>query len=176
MPIPLPAGVTVNVKGSRVTVRGPKGELMRTFDPSMRIVVEDSTLNVYRPTDDRRHKALHGLTRALLANMVTGVVEGFQKQLEISGVGYRADLQPNGDLVLNVGHSHPVQIEPPEGVTFELDSRARIITVRGVDKEKVGQIAAEIRSTRPVEPYKGKGIRYVGEHVRRKSGKAGKTI
>lgn len=176
MPIPLPAGVTADIKGSRVTVRGPKGELTRTFDPGMRIVLEDGIVNVYRPTDDRRHKALHGLTRALLANMVKGVVDGFQKQLEINGVGYRADLQPNGDLILNVGFSHPVHIEPPEGVTFELDSRSRVITVSGADKEKVGQIAAEIRSTRPVEPYKGKGIRYVGEHVRRKSGKAGKTI
>jgi len=176
MPIPLPAGVTVDIQGSRVTVRGPKGELSRTFDPAMRIVVEEGTLRVYRPTDGRQHRALHGLTRALLANMVTGVTDGFQKQLEIHGVGYRADLQPDGSLVMHLGYSHPVRVEPPEGITFEVDSRSRVITVRGIDKEKVGQIAAEIRAKRPPEPYKGKGIRYVGEQVRRKSGKAGRVM
>ncbi len=176
MPIPLPAGVTVAIKGSRVLVRGPKGELGRTFDPAMQIVVEDGVLRVSRPTDERRHRALHGLTRALLANMVTGVFEGFQKQLEIHGVGYRANLQSDGSLVMSLGYSHPVRVEPPQGIIFEVDSRTRVITVQGIDKERVGQVAAEIRAKRPVEPYKGKGIRYVGEHVRRKSGKAGRMI
>ena len=175
MAIPLPSGVTVSVEGSRVTIQGPKGELVRTFDPAMQIVLEEDSLHVRRPTDERRHRALHGLTRALLANMVMGVSTGFQKQLEIEGVGYRADLQQDGSLVMGLGDSHPVRVEPPEGITFEVDPRSRVITVRGIDKEKVGQVAAEIRAKRPVEPYKGKGIRYVGEYVRRKSGKAGKT-
>ncbi len=173
MPIPLPEGVTVDIKGSRVTVRGPKGELTRTFDPAMRIELQDNVLTVSRPTDERRHKALHGLTRALLANMVTGVSEGFEKRLEIHGVGYRVELRPDGSLHLSLGFSHPVDIEPPEGVTFDVEPRARLIIVRGIDKEKVGQIAAEIRAKRPPEPYRGKGIRYVGEYVRQKAGKVG---
>jgi len=173
MPIPVPEGVTVDIQGSRVTVRGPKGELTRTFDPAMRIELEDNVLRVFRPTDERRHKALHGLTRALLANMVTGVSEGFQKRLEIHGVGYRADLQPDGSLVMHLGFSHSVHVRPPEGITFEVDSRTRVITVQGIDKERVGQVAAEIRAWRPPEPYRGKGIRYVGERVRRKAGKTG---
>jgi large subunit ribosomal protein L6 len=176
MAIPLPSGVKVSVEGSQVSVQGPKGELARTFDPAMQIVLEGDVLHVRRLTDERRHRALHGLTRALLANMVKGVSQGFQKQLQIEGVGYRADLQQDGSLVMGLGYSHPVRVEPPEGITFEVDSRSRVITVRGIDKEKVGQVAAEIRAKRPVEPYKGKGIRYVGEYVRRKSGKAGKTI
>jgi large subunit ribosomal protein L6 len=176
MPIPLPEGVTAEVTKSTVVVSGPKGSLSQTFDPAMKISLEDNVLKVARASDARHHRALHGLTRALLANMVTGVKKGFQKQLEIQGVGYRADLKPDGSLEMSLGYSHPVLIEPPEGVTFEVDSRNRLITVRGIDKQKVGQVAAEIRSKRPVEPYKGKGIRYVGEHVRRKSGKAGKTI
>jgi large subunit ribosomal protein L6 len=166
----------VDIKGNRVEVKGPNGHLTQTFDPSMKIEIMDNVLYVYRPVDDRRHKALHGLTRALLSNMVIGVSEGFKKQLEINGVGYRADLQPDGSLEMSLGFSHLVRIQPPEGVTFEVDSRTRIITVSGADKQKVGQIAAEIRSKRPVEPYKGKGIRYIDEYVRRKSGKAGKTI
>ncbi|MGD1996763.1 MAG: 50S ribosomal protein L6 [Anaerolineae bacterium] len=176
MPIPLPEGVTAEVKGNKVTVRGPKGELTRTFDPDMEIVLEDGVLRVSRPTDARRHKALHGLTRSLLANMVTGVSEGFQKQLEIHGVGYRADLQSDGSLVMHLGLSHPVRVEPPEGIDFEVGSSSQVITVRGADKETVGQVAAEIRGERPPEPYKGKGIRYVGERVRRKAGKIGKVI
>ncbi|HEY74766.1 MAG TPA: 50S ribosomal protein L6 [Thermoflexia bacterium] len=174
MPIPLPEGVTVEIQGSRVTVRGPKGELTRTFDPAMRIVLEDNVLRVYRPTDQRHHKALHGLTRALLNNMVIGVSQGFEKQLEVHGVGYRVDLQSDGSLVMHLGFSHPVYVKPPEGIQFEVDSRSRVITVRGIDKELVGRVAAEIRAKRPPEPYKGKGIRYVGEQIRRKSGKAGK--
>jgi large subunit ribosomal protein L6 len=142
----------------------------------MRIELEDNLLRVYRPTDARHHRALHGLTRALLANMVKGVKDGFERELEIQGVGYRAELKPDGSLEMSLGYSHPVVIEPPEGIEFEVSDRSQKITVSGVDKEKVGQVAAEIRAKRPVEPYKGKGIRYVGEHVRRKSGKAGKTI
>jgi len=172
MPVPLSEGVTAEIEKNHVTIRGPKGELTRTFDPAMQIKLEDDTLRVYRPTDERYHKAIHGLTRALLANMVEGVSRGFEKQLEIHGVGYRADLQPDGSLVIHVGYSHPVHVEPPEGVTFEVEGRTRM-TVRGIDKEVVGQIAAEIRAWRPPEPYRGKGIRYVGEHVRRKAGKTG---
>lgn len=173
MPIPLPDGVTVSIEKGRVTVRGPKGELSRTFNPAMRIELKDNALYVSRPTDERRHRALHGLTRALLANMVTGVSEGFQRQLEIHGVGYRADLQPDGSLVMHLGFSHPVHVQPPEGIAFEVDARTRVITVRGIDKEQVGQVAAEIRAWRPPEPYRGKGIRYLGEHVRHKAGKTG---
>ena len=175
MPVPLPSGVTVDIKGSWVEVKGPKGDLTQTFDPAMKIEVKDNALHVYRPMDDRRYKALHGLTRALLNNMVIGVSEGFKKQLEINGVGYRADLKPDGSLEMSLGLSHLVNIQPPEGVTFEVDTRTRIVTVSGADKQKVGQIAAVIRSKRPIEPYNGKGIRYIDEHVRRKSGKAGKT-
>lgn len=173
MPIPLPEGVTAEIKGSRVTVRGPKGEQTRTFDPEMQIVLENSVLQVRRPTDGRRHRALHGLTRALLANMVVGVSEGFQKQLEIHGVGYRADLQSDGSLLMHLGFSHAVHVQPPEGITFEVESRTRVITVRGIDRELVGRVAAELRAWRPPEPYRGKGIRYVGEQVRRKAGKTG---
>jgi len=176
MPIPVPPGVQVKIeKGNRVTVKGPKGELTRTFHPDMIITLEDNQIKVKRPTDQRHHKALHGLTRALLANMVTGVTEGFRKQLGIVSVGYRADLQ--GDkLVLQLGFSHPVEIVPPPGITFSFDNRSKIITVEGIDKELVGEVAARIRAWRPPEPYKGKGIRYVGEHVRRKAGKAGKAM
>jgi large subunit ribosomal protein L6 len=173
MPIPLPEGVAADIDESRVTVRGPKGELTRLFDPAMEIALEDDVLRVLRSTDERRHKALHGLTRALLANMVVGVSEGFQKQLQVEGVGYRADLQPDGSLVMQLGFSHEVRVQPPEGITFEVESRARIITVKGIDKELVGRVAAEVRAWRPPEPYRGKGVRYVGEHVRRKAGKTG---
>ncbi|MGD1991992.1 MAG: 50S ribosomal protein L6 [Anaerolineae bacterium] len=176
MPIPLPEEVSATVKGNTVRVQGPRGEMSRSFDPAMRIELEDNLLRVYRPTDARHHRALHGLTRALLANMVKGVKDGFERELEIQGVGYRAELKPDGSLEMSLGYSHPVVIEPPEGIEFEVSDRSQKITVSGVDKEKVGQVAAEIRAKRPVEPYKGKGIRYVGEHVRRKSGKAGKTI
>jgi large subunit ribosomal protein L6 len=140
----------------------------------MQVTVEDGQLLVRRPTEQRHHKALHGLTRALLNNMVLGVTEGFQKQLEVQGVGYRVDLQGDQSLMLQLGFSHNVRIAPPEGINFEVDSRTKVITVDGIDKELVGQVAAEIRAWRPPEPYKGKGIRYVGEYVRHKAGKAGK--
>jgi large subunit ribosomal protein L6 len=174
MPIPLPKGVRADIKGSQVTVTGDKGALSRDFHPDMEIVLEDDELKVHRPTDQRHHKALHGLTRALLNNMVVGVHEGFQKQLQVHGVGYRVDLQGDGSLLLQLGFSHPVNVVPPEGIQFEVEARTKVITVKGIDKEVVGQVSAEIRAWRPPEPYKGKGIRYVGEYVRRKAGKAGK--
>ncbi len=173
MPISLPNGVSVNIQENQVTVRGPKGELTRTFDPAMKFALENNVLRVYRPTDEQQHRALHGLTRALLANMVTGVSDGFQRQLEIQGVGYRADLQADGSLLMQLGLSHPVHIHPPDGIAFDVEQRTRVITVRGIDKETVGQMAAEIRAIRPPEPYRGKGIRYVGEQLRRKAGKTG---
>ncbi|MBE9507965.1 MAG: 50S ribosomal protein L6 [Chloroflexi bacterium] len=174
MPISLPDGVRVDIQGVQVTVTGPKGGLSRDFHPDMEIALEDGQLRVRRPTDQRHHKALHGLTRALLNNMVVGVTQGFQKQLEIHGVGYRVDLQEDGSLLLQLGFSHPVRIAPPDGIKFEVESRTKVITVSGIDKELVGQVTAEVRAWRPPEPYKGKGIRYVGEYVRRKAGKAGK--
>jgi large subunit ribosomal protein L6 len=175
MPIPIPKGVEVNIEGSRVRVKGPKGELSRTFSPDMQISFQDGQLVVTRPTDNRQHRALHGLTRALLANMVTGVTEGYRRELEIQGVGYRAEMRGR-NLVLYVGFSHPVEIAPPPGITFDIDSHTKVITVGGIDKELVGEVAARIRRVRPPEPYKGKGIRYVGEHVRQKAGKAGKVV
>jgi len=174
LPITVPQGVTVNVQKNTVRVKGPKGELSRTFDPDMQIAMEDNKIVVQRPTDHRRHRALHGLTRALLYNMVMGVSEGFVRRLEIQGVGYRAE-QQGKNLVLNVGYSHPVVIEPPDGISFEVEKGYRGISVSGVDKEMVGEMAARIRRVRPPEPYKGKGIRYEGEYVRRKAGKAGKV-
>jgi large subunit ribosomal protein L6 len=174
MPISVPQGVTVDVQENAVRVKGPKGELLRTFDSDMQFELEDNQIVVRRPTDHRRHRALHGLTRALLNNMVIGVSQGFVRRLQIEGVGYRAGLQ-GMDLVLNVGYSHPVVIEPPDGISFEVDKSYRGISVSGVDKELVGEIAARIRRVRPPEPYKGKGIRYEGEYVRRKAGKAGKV-
>ena len=173
MPIEVPAGVQVEIEDSRVTVRGPKGELTRLFHPDMIISLEEGQIVVRRPTDNRKHRSLHGLTRALLANMVQGVSEGFRKELEIVGVGYRAEMQGE-KLVLNVGYSHSVEIVPPEGITITVARGAKQIAVEGVDKEWVGQIAAQIRAVRKPEPYKGKGIRYAGEQVRRKAGKAGK--
>jgi large subunit ribosomal protein L6 len=174
MPIPVPDGVRVEIQGVQVTVTGPKGTLSREFHPDMEIVLEDGRLVVRRQTDQRQHRALHGLTRALLNNMVIGVTRGFQKQLEVQGVGYRVDLHGDGSLMLQLGFSHPVRIAPPEGIQFDVEPRTKVITVSGIDKELVGRVAAEIRAWRPPEPYKGKGIRYVGEHVRRKVGKAGK--
>lgn len=173
MPVEVPAGVQVEVEDSRVTVRGPKGELTRLFHPDMNISLQEGQIVVRRPTDDREHRSLHGLTRALLANMVQGVSEGFRKELEIVGVGYRAEMQGE-KLVLNVGYSHSVEVVPPEGITITVARGAKRIAVEGVDKELVGRIAAQIRAVRKPEPYKGKGIRYVGEQVRRKAGKAGK--
>lgn len=175
-PIELPAKVEVKINSNEVTVKGPKGELTRTFNPDMTISLEDGVVTVERPSDLRHHKALHGLTRALLANMVTGVSDGFRKTLTIEGVGYQAGMQGN-NLELKVGMSHEVIIEPPDGNTsFDVpkESRGRMIHVDGIDNEVVGQIAAIIRGWRPPEPYKGKGIRYEGEYVRRKAGKAGK--
>ncbi len=174
MPVPLPKGVTVNIEGSTVQVKGPKGELVRTLNQEMQIKLEDNRLLVERPTDQRRHRALHGLTRALLNNMVLGVSQGFTRKLEIEGVGYRAEIQGK-NLVLNVGFSHPVTVEPPPGISFEVEKGTRVFSVLGADKEMVGEMAARIRRIRPPEPYKGKGICYQGEHVRRKAGKAGKV-
>jgi large subunit ribosomal protein L6 len=174
-PIAIPAKVEVDIKGNEVTVKGPRGSLTDRFNPDMAIKIEDGSVIVERPTDLRHHRALHGLTRALIANMVTGVSDGFRKQLEIEGVGYQALL--NGkNLELKVGLSHPVVIVPPTDVSFEVpkESRGRTIIIEGIDKAVVGQIAAEVREWRPPEPYLGKGIRYADEHVRRKAGKAGK--
>lgn len=174
MPIAIPDNVDVKVQGSEVTVSGPKGTLSREFHPDMEIVLEDSQLEVRRPTEQRRHRELHGLTRTLLDNMIVGVTEGYEKKLEVRGVGYRVDQESDGSLELQLGFSHPVHITPPEGIDFEVEPRSKIITVTGIDKELVGRVAAEIRAWRPPEPYKGKGVRYFGEHVPRKAGKAGK--
>ncbi len=174
MPIPLPERVHVEIRGSHVRVSGPKGELSRSFDPEMSISQEEGHLLVKRPSDSRRHRAMHGLTRALLANMVVGVTEGYSKALDIQGVGYRAEMQGE-KLVMQLGYSHPVEIVPPPGISFEVERGGRNITVRGIDKELVGEMAARVRRQRPPEPYKGKGIRYLDERVRRKAGKAGKV-
>jgi large subunit ribosomal protein L6 len=172
-PIPVPPKVQVEIQGSQVTVKGPKGEMSRTFSPDMQIALEDGILHVRRPSDARTHRALHGLTRSLLANMVTGVSAGFSKTLEIVGTGYRAEKQGK-NLMLYVGYSHPVEFQPPEGIEFDVPKGGIVVTVLGRDKELVGEIAARIRRQRPPEPYQGKGVRYSGEHVRRKAGKAGK--
>ncbi len=168
-PIPLPEGVSVNISGQRVTVAGPKGELRHTVVEPIRVSESDGTLVVTRPTDRGPHRALHGLSRTLVANMVQGVSAGFERRLEIQGVGYRAQLR-GASLELAVGFSHAVTIEPPEGIQFEVPAPTQVV-VRGIDKQAVGQVAAQIRAVRPPEPYKGKGIRYVGEVVRRKVGK-----
>jgi large subunit ribosomal protein L6 len=173
-PIEVPEKVQVEVRGSRVTVKGPKGELSRSFHPDMQIVLEDGVLRVKRPTDHRTHKALHGLTRALLSNMVTGVSDGYAKVLEIVGTGYRAEMQGE-KLVLHLGYSHPIEFEAPADISFEIPRGGRGVIVHGIDKEMVGEIAARIRRQRPPEPYKGKGVRYRGEYVRRKAGKAGRV-
>ena len=173
MPVPKPASVTVEIEGSHVTVRGPRGELSREFHPDMMVELDGDQVLVRRPSDDRQHKALHGLTRALLANMVEGVTTGFSKRLQVEGVGYRAEKRGES-LVLYVGFSHPVEVEPPPGITFTVERSYRTFTVEGADKEVVGNTAAHVRAIRPPEPYKGKGIRYEGEWVRRKPGKAGK--
>ncbi len=175
MPIALPEGVGVDIKKNSVTVTGPKGNLSRDLHPEMEIALEDRNLLVRRPSDERRHRALHGLTRALLNNMVVGVTEGFQKQLEVQGVAYRVELEGDGSLLMQLGFSHPVRVRPPEGIQFAVEPRTKVITISGIDKELVGQVAAEVRAWRPPEPYRGKGIRYVDERVRRKAGKAGKV-
>jgi len=166
--------VEVNIKGSHVRVKGPKGELSHTFPASMEISMEDGNVVVNRPSDERAHRALHGMTRAIINNMVVGVSTGFEKVLEINGVGYRAELTGK-NLTLNVGYSHPVVVVPPEGISFEVDQRTRQIKIMGYDKQMVGQVAADIRKVRPPEPYKGKGIKYLDERIRRKAGKAGKV-
>lgn len=171
-PIPLPSGVDLAVSGQSVTVKGPKGELSRRFPDRISISVEDGVAKVVRADESHEVKALHGLSRALLNNMVTGVSDGFRRELEIQGVGYRAQMRGSA-IELQVGFSHSVTVDAPDGVTFEVPEPTRI-NVSGIDKELVGQTAADIRKVRPPEPYKGKGIRYVGEHVRRKAGKAGK--
>jgi len=171
-PIEIPSGVTVTIDGNNVTVKGPKGELSRSFNPDIEIKVEENILTVARPSDMKEHRALHGTTRALLSNMIEGVSKGFERSLELIGVGYRASKQ-GSKLVLNVGYSHPVEIEPEQGLEVEVPSNTKVI-VRGTNKERVGALAANIRDVRPPEPYKGKGIRYEGEFVRRKEGKTGK--
>jgi len=174
LPINVPAGVTVDVQGNSVMVKGPKGELQRDFLPEITIEKNDEQLVVSRHSDHRLHRSKHGLTRALLSNMVVGVSTGFKRQLYIEGVGYRANMEGQ-NLVLTVGFSHPVTFEPPANISFEVDKTGRQLTVNGIDKELVGEIAARIRRVRPPEPYKGKGIRYEGERIRRKAGKAGKA-
>jgi large subunit ribosomal protein L6 len=174
MPVEVPQGVDVEIKGSFVRIKGSKGQLEHTFPAEMDISMEDGQITVKRPSDERTHRALHGMTRALINNMVIGVSQGFEKTLEVNGVGYRAEL--NGkNLVLNVGYSHPVEMEPPEGISFDVDTRTRQIKVMGYDKAEVGQVAANVRGVRPPEPYKGKGIKYLDERIRRKAGKAGKV-
>jgi large subunit ribosomal protein L6 len=172
LPIAVPAGVDVQIDGRQITVTGPKGELSRQLHPDITVSREDGSIIVSRPTEQKLHKQLHGLTRTLVANMVEGVTNGYRKGLEITGVGYRAALSGR-KLTLNLGYSHPIEIEPPSGISFELDTPVRLAVV-GIDKELVGLIAAQVRSTRKPEPYKGKGVRYAGEQVRRKAGKAGK--
>jgi ribosomal protein L6, bacterial type len=172
LPIPVPSGVDVTIDGRNVTVTGPRGSLSRALHPDMTVSREDATLVVTRPTEQKTHKQLHGLTRTLVNNMIVGVTDGYRKGLEITGVGYRAAL--NGrKLTLNLGYSHPIEIDPPEGIAFEVENPTRLAVV-GIDKELVGQIAAKVRATRKPEPYKGKGVRYSGEYIRRKAGKAGK--
>ena len=172
LPIAVPSGVDVTIDGRTVTVTGPKGSLSRSLHPDMTVSREDGTLVVTRPTEQKTHKQLHGLTRTLVNNMVVGVTDGYRKGLEITGVGYRAAL--NGKkLTLNLGYSHQIEIDPPDGITFEVENPTRLAVV-GIDKELVGQIAAKVRATRKPEPYKGKGVRYAGEYIRRKAGKAGK--
>jgi large subunit ribosomal protein L6 len=172
-PVALPSGVEVTVAAGTVTVKGPKGTLSRVIPGDITITQDDGALNFVRPNDERRNKALHGLTRSLVNNMVVGVTEGFKKELQIVGVGYRAEAQNPSSLRLNLGFSHPVNVAAPEGITFEVPVPTQVV-VSGIDKEVVGQVAADIRSIRKPEPYKGKGVRYAGERVLRKAGKAGK--
>jgi large subunit ribosomal protein L6 len=173
LPIDIPSGVQVELNGSKIRVKGPKGELQREFSSLIGIEMENNQLNISRNSENPEERALHGTTRAVLANMIHGVSKGFEVILEVEGVGYRAEMEGN-KLALFVGYSHPIKIEPPLGVTFETDAKTRQIKVLGFDKELVGQIAANVRKVRPPEPYHGKGLRYLGERVRRKAGKAGK--
>ena len=172
LPISVPAGVEVKINGSEVSVKGPKGELTQTFNSMLTIELEDGQIKVSRPNDEREARSLHGLTRTLINNMIIGVSEGYSKTLELVGVGYRAAVKGK-QLELSLGFSHPVFVDTPEGITFECPSQTKIV-ISGIDKQKVGQTAADIRKFRKPEPYKGKGIRYEGEHIRRKEGKAAK--
>jgi large subunit ribosomal protein L6 len=172
LPIAVPSGVDVTIDGRTLTVKGPKGTLTRELHPDIAVSREDDRLVVTRPTEQKTHKQLHGLTRTLVNNMVVGVTDGYRKSLEITGVGYRA-AKVGEKLQLNLGYSHPIEIEPPQGISFEVENPTHLAVV-GIDKELVGQIAAQVRSTRKPEPYKGKGVRYAGEYIRRKAGKAGK--
>ncbi len=175
LPVDIPADVQVDIKGSFVKIKGKKGEMQRQFSHLMEIALNDGKVTVKRKSNHPTERALHGTTRALIANMVEGVNTGFEKTLELQGVGYRAELKGK-TLILNVGYSHPVEIEPVDGISFESDSKTKQIKVMGIDKEIVGKVASEIRKVRPPEPYHGKGIRYLGEYVRRKAGKAGKGM
>ena len=170
--ITVPAGVEVNIVDNFATVKGPKGELKQQFDKDMTFNVEGNEITVVRPSDSKRHRTVHGTTRAILANMIEGVSSGFKKELELIGVGYRAQMQGK-KLVLSVGYSHPVEFEEIEGITLGVEGNTKV-SIEGINKEVVGQYAAKVRAVRPPEPYKGKGIRYVGEYVRRKEGKTGK--
>jgi large subunit ribosomal protein L6 len=172
-PIPIPAKVTATISGQSVTVKGPKGELEHSVHPNISVKQEDGILSVARPDDARENRALHGLERALLANMVTGVSTGFQRTLNIEGVGYGSDLRGK-DLVMKLGYSHEIVVNPPPNITFEIEDRGRVVHIKGIDKQVVGQVAANIRELRPPEPYLGKGIRYSDEIIRRKAGKTGK--
>ena len=170
-PVAIPNGVTVTVDGNTVRVKGPKGELVREMNPAMTVAVDNGNVSVARPSDESNHKALHGLSRTLIANMIEGVTKGFQKQLDIVGVGYKAETRPYG-LQLALGFSHPVEYRAPQGIKLTAPQPTQIV-IEGANKEIVGQVAAELRSLRPPEPYKGKGIKYAGEQIRRKAGKAG---
>ena len=174
LPVDVPSGVEIKIDGSHVKIKGPKGEMEFTFSPEMEIVFQENVININRPSDAREMRSLHGTTRALIQNMVTGVTEGYQKELQLVGVGYRANMEGK-NLVLNVGYSHPVEVVPPPGISFEVGDRAQQVFISGIDKQSVGQVAADIRKVRPPEPYKGKGIRYKDEYIRRKAGKAGKV-
>jgi large subunit ribosomal protein L6 len=174
LPVVVPAGVKVEIAGTRVAVKGPKGELVRDFSPFIDVTQEGNEIIVKRSTDQATHRALHGTTRALISNMVVGVSTGFVRVLEIDGVGYRAEKTGN-DVTLYLGFSHPVVFPPPAGISFDVDTKARQIKISGFDKEQVGQVAANIREIRPPEPYKGKGVHYLGEKIRRKAGKSGKS-
>lgn len=175
MPIEIPQGVDVEIQGAHIRIKGPKGELSHVFPPVVDIEKEDGNIIVKPRSDEKFSRAMHGTTRAVIQNMVTGVSQGFEKFLEIVGVGYRAEMQGK-NMVVNVGFSHPVDVEPPDGITLEVLERNNVIRVSGYDKQVVGQVSAEIRKIRPPEPYKGKGIRYQGEYVKLKPGKAGKAI
>jgi large subunit ribosomal protein L6 len=171
MPVPVPSGVTINIDGTTVSVKGPKGELKRTFPEGISFAVEDNKVIASRSSEESSQKALHGLSRALFANMVEGVTKGYQKQLEITGVGYKAEMKPYG-LLFSLGYSHTIEFKAPQGITLKAPQPTQVL-IEGADKEIVGQVAAEIRSLRKPEPYKGKGIKYLGEKIRRKAGKAG---